>query len=95
MERIPAAERIASILVLNPPDLIASKVVAYHARHGQPKSGTDWRDLAVLLLTFPELKRETGPVADRLGASRVRPDVMAAWRELVTQDLHHAPEDEE
>ena len=68
VERIPAAERIAGILVLNPPDLIASKVVAYHARHGQPKSGTDWRDLAVLLLTSttpPKTRSEAqGPSID-------------------------------
>jgi len=40
----------------------ASKVIAYQQRRGQPKSGTDWRDLALLLLTFPDLKRDAGPV---------------------------------
>ena len=43
----------AGILVLAPADLIASKVIVYHARRGQPKSGTGWRDPAVLLLAFP------------------------------------------
>ena len=46
---------------MSPPELIAHKVIAYHARRGQPKAGTDWRDLAMLLLTFPELKKEKGP----------------------------------
>ena len=46
--------------MLSPEELIASKVIAYHDRKGQPKSGTDWRDVAVLLLRFPKLKSETG-----------------------------------
>jgi len=33
---------------MSPPVLIAHKVIAYHARRGQPKAGTDWRDLAML-----------------------------------------------
>ena len=43
-----------------------AKVVSYHARRGQPKAGTDWRDLAMLLLTFPELKNEMGAVSEEL-----------------------------
>ncbi len=95
VDRMPAAERIARILVLAPADLIASKVVAYQARRGQPKSGTDWRDLAVLLLAFPELKREAGPVSESLQAAQVDPSVMAAWRDLASQELRPAREDEE
>jgi hypothetical protein len=29
---------------------------AFHQRRGKPKSGTDWRDIAMLLLAFPDLK---------------------------------------
>ncbi len=46
-----------------PADLIAYKVYSYHQRRGHPKSGTDWRDAAMLLLAFPEMRREAGPVA--------------------------------
>jgi Nucleotidyl transferase AbiEii toxin, Type IV TA system len=95
VDKMPASQRIGGILVLSPADLIASKVIAYQARRGQPKSGTDWRDLAVLLLAFPELKREVGLVADSLHASHAEPAVIAEWRELVAQDLRPAEEDEE
>lgn len=95
VDKIPPATLVGGILVLAPADLIASKVIAFEARRGQPKSGTDWRDLAVLLLAFPELKREAGPVADSLQAARADAAVMAAWRELVAQDLRSTPEDEE
>ena len=75
-ESLPHAERIEDVLVMSPPELIAHKVIAYHARRGQPKAGTDWRDLAMLLLTFPELKKEQGrgqPSAE-LDESRGRSD---------------------
>ena len=73
--------------MVTPPELIAGKVIAMHRRRGQPKSGTDWRDVAALLLQFPELKTETGPVGDRLIASGAEPEVMRAWRELVAQPI--------
>ena len=94
VETLPQAERIAGVLVMSPVDLIASKVIAYHQRRGQPKSGTDWRDLALLLLTFPELKREPGSVADRLHAAGAGPDVLAVWEELAAADIQPAAEDE-
>src|SRR5258706_6526256 len=65
-ESLPHAERIEEVLVMSPPELIAHKVISYHSRHGQPKAGTDWRDLAMLLLTFPELKKEQGAVSEAL-----------------------------
>ncbi|MBM4034425.1 MAG: hypothetical protein FJ291_21985 [Planctomycetes bacterium] len=58
-----------------------------HQRRGQPKSGTDWRDLAMLLLQFPALKRPRGPVLDCLQATGAGPDVLAAWQHLVAQQL--------
>jgi hypothetical protein len=93
VESLPAAQRLADVLVMAPTELIASKVQAYYQRRGRPKSGTDWRDLALLLLTFPELKRDPGPVRTRLEAAGVDPVVLAVWQELVTQELQ--PEDEE
>ena len=50
VSELPSARRIAGVLVLEPAGLIASKVIAYQGRRGQPKSGTDWRDLAMLLV---------------------------------------------
>ena len=95
VETLPATQRIADVLVLAPVDLIASKVVSLQQRQGSPKSGTDWRDLAMLLLTFPDLKRDPGPVTDLLVASGASPAVLAAWREIVVQDIRGSDEDEE
>jgi Nucleotidyl transferase AbiEii toxin, Type IV TA system len=92
-ESLPHAERIEDVLVMSPPELIAHKVVAYHMRRGQPKAGTDWRDLAMLLLTFPELKKEEGAVSDALKSVGARDDVMQTWRDLVAQELIE-PEDD-
>lgn len=93
VESLPHAERIEDVLVTSPPDLIAQKVISYHARRGQPKAGTDWRDLAMLLLTFPELKKEQGAVSNALKSARVKEDVMKTWHELAAQELIE-PEDD-
>ncbi len=92
-ESLPHAERIEDVLVMSPPELIAHKVISYHARRGQPKAGTDWRDLAMLLLTFPELKKEQGAVSEALSSMKVGEEVMKAWSELVAQDIVE-PEDD-
>src|SRR5260370_34746701 len=52
VETLPPAKRVKKILVVTPPELIAGKVAAWVRRRAKPKSGTDWRDVAVLLLTF-------------------------------------------
>src|SRR5438045_7603647 len=87
-ESLPHAERIEDVLVMSPPELIAHKVIAYHSRRGQPKAGTDWRDLAMLLLTFPELKKEEGAVSEALKSMGVQDDVIKTWRELVAQEIN-------
>ncbi len=95
VETLPLAERIAGVLVRAPAELIASKVITYHQRRGQPKSGTDWRDLAMLLLTFPALKRDPGPVVDRLHAAGADAEVLAVWKALVAQEIRPAEESQE
>jgi hypothetical protein len=92
-ESLPHAERIEDVLVISPPELIAHKVISYHARRGQPKSGTDWRDLAMLLLTFPELKKEEGAVSDALKSISANDDAVQTWHGLVTQNIV-MPEDD-
>jgi len=93
VEILPAARRIAQILVMEPEDLIASKVISYHQRRGKPKAGTDWRDLAMLLLTFPDLKTNPGVVAKCLQNTGVDSSVLTVWKEIVAQEI--LPEDEE
>ncbi|MBI2877363.1 MAG: nucleotidyl transferase AbiEii/AbiGii toxin family protein [Candidatus Tectomicrobia bacterium] len=93
VEKLPLAQRIGDVLVMAPAELIAYKVIAYHQRRGQPKSGTDWRDLALLLLRFPDLKRDLGPVVDCLRAAGADPAVLTVWQEFVAQEIR--PEEEE
>jgi len=92
---LPPPKRIAQVLVALPEELITLKVIAYHQRRGQPKSGTDWRDVAMLLLAFPELKQNDGPVAERLRAANAGEDIMNLWRDLVSQNIQPAEEDDE
>ncbi len=89
---LPPFRRIEGILVVRPEQLVADKVVAFEMRRGQPKSGTDWRDIAVLLLRFPQIKRQPSLVEERLKAMGATASVLAAWRELVAQKIR--PEDE-
>jgi nucleotidyltransferase AbiEii toxin of type IV toxin-antitoxin system len=91
---LPRAQQIEGILIATPTEVIARKVIAYHSRRGQPKAGTDWRDLAMLLLTFPELKSETGEVSETLSLLGANEEVIKDWKELVAQEIS-LPADED
>jgi len=93
--KLPLTKRIAQVLVVAPAELIAGKVIAFHQRRGKPKSGTDWRDLAMLLLRFPALKRDPRPVADRLKAAGADEAVLSVWKKLVAQEIRPAEDDDE
>lgn len=92
---LPNAQTIENVRVLSPAELLASKVVSYHSRKGKPKSGTDWRDLAVLLLQFPELKSETSEVGKILERRGDDEKILKVWREIVAQDLQFEDENED
>ena len=91
---LPPARRIAEVLVASPEELIALKVIAYHLRRGQPKSGTDWRDIAMLLLAFPDLKHEDGLVMERLQAENAGEGALLLWKELVKQEIQTESDEE-
>lgn len=95
VQSLPPSQRISQVLVASPEELIALKVIAYHQRRGQPKSGTDWRDVAMLLLAFPELKRNDGLVTERLKAENASEEVMNLWNDLVKQTIQSTDEDDE
>jgi len=94
VESLPPCQRVQKILVVTPPELIAGKISAFTRRSGKPKAGTDWRDLANLLLTFPELKEEGGAVAERLRAAGADETILAAWRDVVAQEILPEEDDE-
>lgn len=88
----PETETIENILVLSPVELIASKVISYHSRKSSPKSGTDYRDLGMMILKFPELK-ET--VSKSLKSKRVTKAILETWAEIERQDFQYKDEDED
>ena len=95
VEALPSAQRIAEVLVIAPAELIASKVIAYAQRRGNPKSGTDWRDIAMLLLKFPELKGEQSSVTERLREAGASEKIMGVWRELILSEIRAAEDEDE
>jgi len=92
---LPKANLIQEISIASPPELIAQKVFSYHSRRGQPKGFSDMRDLAVLFLTFPELKTESGPVFNALRVLDANEDVIQTWSELVAQEIRVPDPDSE
>lgn len=95
VDALPLAERIERILVLTPPALIALKVIAFYRRQGKPKAGTDWRDIAMLLLTFPDLKAHPGLVTEQLAIANSKPEIVSLWESLTQQDIQPIDEDED
>ena len=95
IEHLPPHQRIADVLVLTPAELVASKVLSYHNRRGRTKAFTDLRDLAVLLLAFPELKTASGLVRDRLEELAQDDALASTWDEIVAQEIRLDDEDEE
>ena len=89
---LPATETIENILVLSPVELIVSKVVSYHSRQGKPKAGTDYRDLGMLLLRFPELKER---VSEILQTKNVGEAILETWAKIASQDFQFEDEDED
>lgn len=92
VESFPETETIEEIQILSPVELIASKVVSFQSRYGKPKSWTDRRDLAVLLLRFPELKVK---VSETLKSQNVGEAVLKTWAEISSQDFQLEDEDED
>jgi ABC-type sulfate transport system substrate-binding protein len=74
--------------------MLGGGALAFHRRQGTPKSGTDWRDLAVMLLAFPNLKTSRGAVRDRLEAAGADEAVLAAWDDVVLQVIHAEEDDD-
>ncbi|MHB2020305.1 MAG: nucleotidyl transferase AbiEii/AbiGii toxin family protein [Candidatus Xenobia bacterium] len=95
VDQLPPANVVSGLLVVAPPELIAEKVISWQHRRGRPKSGTDWRDVASLLLKFPELKVAHGAVRDRLAHRGADQQILSAWDDLVSQEIRSEEDDDE
>ena len=93
VDELPACNLVEGILVPTPPKLITQKLLSMVSRPNTAKGMIDGADLRRLLLVFPELKTEEGPVADSLRTAEAPEIALEAWRDLVAQVI--APEDEE
>jgi hypothetical protein len=92
---LPPSDRVDGILVVTPPEVVAGKVISCVRRRGKPKSFTDRRDIAHMLLCFPELKAEQGPVRERLMAHGADDEILAFWDQLVAEEILAEGEDDE
>jgi hypothetical protein len=92
---LPPTQRMDGILVVSPAEVIAGKVLSYISRKGKPKSFTDRRDLAHMLLRFPELKAERGLVEETLVARGASAEAHEFWHQLVAEEVLPEEEDDE
>ena len=93
VEKLPACSRIEGVLVPTLPELISQKVLSMIGRANTRKGFLDAADLRGLLLKFPELKTEAGPVNDALQAASASEAAIEAWRDLVAQEI--LPDDDD
>ena len=95
VKSLPASQRVDDVLIVSPAELIALKVASYHTRRGRPKAFSDRRDLAMLFLAFPDLKKESGAVENSLKSLGVSEEVLNSWRALVAEEIPEADDDDE
>ena len=88
----PETEIVENIRVLSPLELIVSKIISFQSRYGKPKSWTDRRDLAVLLLRFPELTEKVSAV---LIEKNVGEAILKTWSEIENQDFQIEDDDDD
>ncbi len=93
VHELPPHDRMDDVLILTPVELIRMKVVSMVARPQTAKGLTDAADLRRLLLAFPDLKSEHGAVSERLLANGATEKTLAAWHDLVHQEI--LPDDDE
>lgn len=90
VSEFPNTKTIENINILSPIELIVSKIISFQSRYGKPKSWTDRRDLAVLLLQFPELMEK---VTENLQNKNVGEKILETWAEIGNQDFQIEDED--
>jgi hypothetical protein len=92
---LPSTQTVDGVPVVTPAELIVGKVISCVRRKGKPKSFTDRRDLAHMLLKFPELKTPHGSVEQRLMAETRDDEVLAFWQQLVAEEILPEKDDDE
>jgi len=94
IDNLPPNQLIAEVRVPTPQELIAQKVISMTVRSAQPKGDTDRRDLKLLLLSYPQLKVESGAVKDRLIAAGADTSAIEEWARLVTTEIESGDDED-
>lgn len=93
VDQLPSTQRVEEVLVLSPAELITAKIISSASRTKTAKGLTDAADVRRLMLVFPDLKTEEGPVADCLRAADADESALDLWKDVVAQEI--LPEDED
>lgn len=93
VKQLPPCDRVNGILIPTPTELISQKLTSMVSRPKTAKGMTDAADLRRLLLTFPALKTDQGPVADALRSAGAPEAAFDAWRDIVVQEIEAEDED--
>jgi hypothetical protein len=80
---LPEAQRIKQVLIIGLEELVASKWISYYQWRGQPESWTDWQDVEMILLAFPELKHESSRVLNCLISAGATKKILELWGEVM------------
>lgn len=89
----PAYRVIQGVRVLEPAITVAHKMLTLARRWSSATAGIDRRDVAYMLLAFPEFKNMEGPVSDAFAELEASPKTMELWKEIVEAPL--LPEDDD
>lgn len=92
---LPPVVVLAEVQVISPVELIIAKVQSAHNRRNTPKSFTDLRDLAMLLLQFPDFRSAPEIVGEMLLRRGATPDTLTLWQEITSRPLEAGDEDSE
>lgn len=93
-DALPEFREVERVKIVAPAPLLAMKVVSAAHRRGAEKGLSDRLDVHRLLNAFPELRSETGVIADKIAAIAPEPAVTDLWQDLVRERLASEEDDE-
>jgi hypothetical protein len=92
VDELPTTRQVDGVRVIAPADMVLLKLVSFVARRHTDKGISDRLDLHRMLLAFPEFRSRASAVSTRL---RDAPeDVQRAWREILSEPMERADDDE-
>ena len=87
VSELPPCQTVEGILVVQPVELIALKLISMTTRTNTPKGLTDQADLMRLVLAFPEHRLVAGAVTTALQKLEASEQAHEAWKMLVEKSI--------